>query len=228
MRNARPKDKRRLSIHFFGTACSCLCVLASGCASTKGYWIDRGRDAADIVTVTGGIVNGAKVQAGPVAAGLIMQSDVVGLRGGEIFAVQPGQAQQGAGADFWTPIPIYIAYDDTLVLGWRSGFSTWSLGEERNKTFYYESKYPFWIGGQTGSIGEWRRIQDGPSIQTNAAAKCETRKSGWSTPLPYQLEVSGGLVFGLRLGFNVGELVDFVVGWFGFDIFDDDLEANPF
>ncbi|MCX7009267.1 MAG: hypothetical protein NTY53_18815, partial [Kiritimatiellaeota bacterium] len=42
----------------------------------------------------------------------------------------------------------------------------------------------------------------------------------------YQVEaaVGGGLVF--RLGFNVGELLDFILGWTTIDIFGDDLESR--
>lgn len=38
-----------------------------------------------------------------------------------------------------------------------------------------------------------------------------------------QIEVAGGLLLNLRLGFNPGELLDFVLGWVAIDIFDDDL-----
>ncbi len=37
-----------------------------------------------------------------------------------------------------------------------------------------------------------------------------------------QLEIQAGLFLGLRLGLNPGELFDFLVGWAGFDPFDDD------
>lgn len=38
-----------------------------------------------------------------------------------------------------------------------------------------------------------------------------------------QVEVAAGLFGGLRLGFNPGELLDFVLGWTTLDIYEDDL-----
>lgn len=46
-----------------------------------------------------------------------------------------------------------------------------------------------------------------------------------SRHIPYftQIEVAAGLGPTLRAGFNPGELVDFIVGWFNVDLFDDDI-----
>jgi hypothetical protein len=46
--------------------------------------------------------------------------------------------------------------------------------------------------------------------------------------LPYytQIEVVAGALGGLRLGFNPGELVDFLLGWATLDIYNDDLGAR--
>ena len=53
----------------------------TGCAAS--YWTDRGRDAADIFTVTVGVGGGAKARAGPIHGGLFVGQDKAGLRGGE-------------------------------------------------------------------------------------------------------------------------------------------------
>jgi len=34
------------------------------------------------------------------------------------------------------------------------------------------------------------------------------------------------LVFGLRIGFDIGALLDFVLGWTTIDIYSDDLESR--
>ena len=49
---------------------------------------------------------------------------------------------------------------------------------------------------------------------------------GDGTPLYYyaQMEAVIGLGPSIRLGFNPGEVLDFVLGWFTIDIFNDDLE----
>lgn len=45
---------------------------------------------------------------------------------------------------------------------------------------------------------------------------------------PYytQLEVFAGLVYGVRVGFNPGELIDFLLGWTTLDIYNDDLGSR--
>ena len=50
----------------------------------------------------------------------------------------------------------------------------------------------------------------------------------WQQHLPYytQIEVAVGFGGTLRLGCNPGEALDFIAGWFGIDIFGDDLNAN--
>lgn len=43
-----------------------------------------------------------------------------------------------------------------------------------------------------------------------------------------QIEIVAGAFVGLRLGFNPGELVDFIAGLFGFDLYgDDDAKVDP-
>ena len=41
-----------------------------------------------------------------------------------------------------------------------------------------------------------------------------------------QVEITGGLLLNLRVGFNPGELLDFIIGWTTFDIYNDDLESK--
>ena len=41
------------------------------------------------------------------------------------------------------------------------------------------------------------------------------------------MEVAAGLVGGIRLGFNPGELLDFIMGFLGLDLYGDDLEGLP-
>jgi hypothetical protein len=50
----------------------------------------------------------------------------------------------------------------------------------------------------------------------------------WFTILTYnsQIEVAAGIGGTLRLGFNPGELIDFILGWTTLDIYGDDLEAK--
>jgi len=41
-----------------------------------------------------------------------------------------------------------------------------------------------------------------------------------------QIEVAAGVIVGVRIGFNPGELLDFIFGWFGIDIYNDDSESR--
>ena len=46
----------------------------------------------------------------------------------------------------------------------------------------------------------------------------------------YQIDLTVALGLSLRVGFNPAELLDFVLGWFGSDILDDDVgrkQAEP-
>jgi hypothetical protein len=47
-------------------------------------------------------------------------------------------------------------------------------------------------------------------------------------PAPYysQIEVVAAAGVSLRIGFNPGELLDFFLGWFGVDIYHDDLSKR--
>jgi len=49
------------------------------------------------------------------------------------------------------------------------------------------------------------------------------------SPAPYyysQIEIAVDLLVGVRLGFNPGELLDFLLGWFWVDIYHDDIEVR--
>ena len=62
-------------------------VMGNGCATTFLYSIDRVRDLQDVVTVTVGVGLGVKARVGPVRTGLLVRnSDLFGLRGGNVFA----------------------------------------------------------------------------------------------------------------------------------------------
>ena len=65
-----------------------LAASSFGCANS--YFIDRGRDAADILTLTAGVGFGVRARVGPLHTGLILNYDVAGLRGGD-FAVFTGE-----------------------------------------------------------------------------------------------------------------------------------------
>ena len=151
----------------------------SGCASTGGYWTDRGRDAADVFTVTGGLGLGAKARIGPVGTGLLAQTDMIGLRDGYFFTSSPSEKSM---------------YYDVLLI-YRAEDNAHNYSNDRKDNLKRKMNFPF-------------IYEDLPACQ-------------W-----YQIEAVIALGPSVRLGFNPGELVDFLLGFATIDIFDDDLAAK--
>jgi hypothetical protein len=176
-------------------------VLAGGCATT-GYWADRRRDALDIFTVQIGYGLGAKARVGPVQTGLLADIGGVGIRGGDVLGIK----------DFWP-----VGYDEPakqdyvgVVIG-REAFGGSDASNRRGKSFGAKqvlfASYPI-----TGPLDDSQRAWlEEHHVVLN--------------PAPYysEIEVVAAAGLSLRLGFNPGELVDFLLGWFGVDIYDDDL-----
>ena len=75
--------KRILKITLLVVTVAC----GTGCAT--GYWVDRGRDAADVFTATVGCGVGAKGRLGPINVGLAFDSTIAGVRGGKGFMSSP-------------------------------------------------------------------------------------------------------------------------------------------
>lgn len=173
-------------------------VVSSGCVTS--YWIDRGRDAADIVTVTVGIGAGAKARVGPLAPGLLVCHDLAGLRGGRCFLGNDNPFETDVAAPFPVSSPA-----DGLSFG-SDVFCLESFSQpterpkesplaKRNKDIQISSPVP-WIG-----VGK--------------------HMSDYT-----QLEAVVAIGASLRVGFNPGELLDFLLGWTTLDIFNDDIERK--
>lgn len=58
-------------------------LMTTGCASS--YMVDRGRDAADIFTVSIGRGAGAKARVGLIATGLVYSQSLAGIEGGQLY-----------------------------------------------------------------------------------------------------------------------------------------------
>ncbi len=176
-----------------------LLLFGQGCASTGRYLADRGHDAADVVTCTLGIGVGAKARVGPVQLGLLINRDVVGLRGGafhwwpeheyQFDSIQPGEY------DF-----VYLSGDF---------FRDTRSDDTRGKLY---------------TAGGLPLIKE---VDLNVSPARRQRLTYYHT----QIEIVAALLGSVRLGLNPGELVDFILGWFGVDFFHDDIgklpEASP-
>ncbi len=168
----------------------------TGCASTKSYFVDRGRDAADIVTATVGVGVGAKAQVGPLHAGVLLQADHCGLRGGKYENWHPLGAAKGPSS-----------YDIEVAVFGGNEFHPYREGKLADRGKYF-SAMPF---------------DDGPLQYFPILNYAETSQNKIAWYYYTELEVVVGLIGSVRLGFNVGELTDFALGWFGIDLFSDDI-----
>jgi hypothetical protein len=173
-----------------------VCALCSGCAST-GYLGDRMRDAGDVFTATVGMGAGAKARVGPVQAGALYNIDMWGLRGGD-FGDVPWYETCTRDALF--PVPARWVGYPPMESG-RFGDERFACGCKRSRS--------------------WQR---GKSF----AAKAPLPFIGVAKQPEYytQIEIVVGVLGSIRLGFNPGELLDFILGWTTLDIYDDDLEKR--
>lgn len=198
--------KKVLQVVSMFTIAACL----TGCASTGGYFVDRSRDAADIFTVVMGGGAGGSARVGHIQAGMLLQWGELGLRGGEL---SPGTLETGQLST--TVIP--FVPDDNSITGKVFGLEQYTArktGHARGKGFKTVSRFPLLTTELRPSTfvdlgGKGKRVSPGPY------------------PRYYytQIEAYIGAGLGLRLGFNPGELLDFILGWTTNDIFNDDLEV---
>jgi len=171
-------------------------ALCSGCATT-GYMGDRMRDAGDIFTATVGKGAGIKARVGPVGTGIFINRDVAGLRGGTLFRIKDDT--QFKPYDFTSIIPkLYM-----VPIFIEDRLRLKGESEIRHKDFE--------------AIGIFIPLVSWVDEPNNSSTK-------WAYNT--QIEVAVGLGGTLRLGFNPGELVDFILGWTTIDIYSDDLKVK--
>ncbi len=178
-------------------------ALCAGCTSPS-YFGDRVRDAADIFTATVGFGAGAKARVGSVQVGALYNIDMHGLRGG-----QWGETiwYETHTLDATLPFPVHT---------------------QRYRPKLYPWDYPSNCFGQE----RWQAVGDSPK-------HVWVRRKSYEavSPIPFvslansaayyaQIDLVVAALGSLRLGFNPGELLDFVLGWTTLDIFSDDMEGS--
>ncbi len=188
---------------------ACLCVICAvavmggGCASV-GYFKDRGRDAADIFTLTGGWGLGVKVRVGPVRTGLLFKHfELIGLRGGILVPIGASLRDSEYFGD-WYFSPPFAVLDRTHDYG---------LGTTAEEEFF-----PDTLGRGKGIYIAAVLGSDRPFLHPFLAEPEEVGACYYT-----QIEALVALGPSVRAGFNPGELLDFVLGWFMIDIYGDDI-----
>ena len=179
-----------------------LLILTVGCSTP--YLIDRNQDAADIFTLTTGVGVGAKARLGPITVSpLLIHNESSGLRGGEVFYDIKGAPMLVDHGILDVGFLFFSA--ETFGSRQQQRWDTVTVNrlEERGKAYLGQEIYiPF--------IEIPKQIE-----QTKYPSYFYT-----------QAEVTVALGLSLRLGFNPGELVDWILGWGTIDIFDDDLAGK--
>lgn len=212
----------------YAAAAMALAVLGlcgSGCA-TSGYGLARSRDAADIFTLTFGAGGGAKARIGPLQLAAFDNTDIVGLRAGQWLGNGTDLVDNG---ETYLPLPVFQKVnwiDPVAVRVFEEGNGR--MSDYRPDDVLIHSPNPFW---------QWRGLfgreifSHGPDSVSSTRGKDVVAQS----PMPVlslgsenhffgQVEVGLGLIFTVRAGFNAGELADFILGWAGVDMYNDDLE----
>ncbi len=225
-------------------------ILVAGCSST-GYMADRGRDAADIFTLTLGVGTGVKLRAGPVILAAEQNSDLIGLRSGKFFWDGNGLILND---EFYLPIPINPVFPikDKYKINRnnsRRPAKTYQKQPERklkdaiSKEDIQKTKQKIQREKDLEKWGDWQKqptkwsnmfgdekFSHGVSSISNKRNKDVASRSPFpfivkGKKAPFYTEIEGivGIIFSIHAGVNVGEITDFILGWVGIDIYDDDL-----
>lgn len=214
----------------------------------------RGRDAADIFTLTFGVGTGVKVRAGPLNIAANQNSDLIGLRAGEFFVDGNGLVLND---EFYLPIPINPVFplnDKYTQRGRRNSggpghhpsnnkqprasvtnddIRKWKENTKKLEAGYKEdpelddwnkrpTKWSNMFGDEGFSHGI-ASISDKRNKDIVARSPFPFIAKGAKAPFYTEIEVMAGFIFSLHAGANVGELLDFILGWTGIDIYGDDL-----
>ena len=184
-------------------------VMLCGCASTKTYFSDRGRDALDILTVSVGNGGGVQGRIGPFSVGTVYAEDVAGLRCGKCGLFPKIELPRE------DPKPAAASYDSSFV-----GFFcvAFSRGMASAKELVMWDRFLMEDGR-----GKAYEASGGPFFSPVVRSEDDGHPERLFHPYYAQMELLGGFACTARVGINAGELVDFLLGWVGIDFFNDDI-----
>ncbi len=221
-----------------------LAVIFSGCSST-GFMAARRKDAADIFTLTFGVGTGVKARVGPIMLAAEENSDLFGLRAGEFFADGNGLILND---EFYIPLPLYPILPLKENNTWQQKRTKAKRIEDyhvRDEQVFRDKQKDVKLPPRNPDhpeLDKWQQKpskwshmfgEEGFSLGINSVSDKRNKNIIARSPFPLyahspkapfytQIEVMGGFLFSVRAGFNVGELLDFILGWGGIDIYQDD------
>ena len=185
-----------------------------GCACTGGYLPNRGHDAADVFTATLGYGVGVKARVGPLQAGLMTEVTGFGLRAGDLLGI----------SDFWpTGYDTPASWEATATICNLEVCRGGKTAKQRGKAFSYSTDAPI-VYPQ--SPYEARPHETDDAVVRRVKRLEEEEYVHAPAPFFTEIEVVAALGPSIRLGFNPGELLDFILGWTTLDIYNDDLEKR--
>ena len=168
----------------------------TGCATS--YWVDRGRDAADVLTLGVGVGLGTKARVGPLQTGVLFDVPMTGLRGGQFTGLE--------GCDIGLP----MSMDMQWLVGGAEAFQPnkfWPGHNLRRKKFVAESTPRL-----SAMSAPYTPFYHHLTSEFDRAPSYYT-----------QVEAVFGLLISVRVGLNPGEFLDFILGWTTLDLFGDDI-----
>lgn len=201
-----------LIILFFLTSCSSL------------YLNQRARDTVDIFTFEFQTESyGAAIRTGPVKLGLHQKSKTgfaAGLRGGTFDSFDDQEfSLLFLGSDQFLDVKSNIDTNQN---------STTELDQLTQKKQEIIDSIPSLIKLRKKSFEA--RSPFGTQVSFHKAKPIlkESKTKNRFAPAHHftAIEATVGIYFGLKVGFNIGELIDWCAGWVGFDLFSDDLPVN--
>jgi len=231
-----PLDTRNATRSISSVAFLAGLLLAGGCSST-GYLAARGRDAADVFTLTVGAGDGAKVRVGPLQVAAIRNADLAGLRAGQFFADGDGLVMND---ETYAPVPLFSVRGGqsnrerlrrALATGRPIGTNAVESvrGSERLERSWMTSRSKWTrLFGEEGFSHGLNSISNQRNKSVLAKSPAPIAAIGATAPYYSQIEVAAGILLTVRVGVNPGEFLDFLLGWTGIDIYgDDSLACKP-
>ena len=238
------RGSRHVEYRLLALAAALLPIL--GCSTGNDYWRNRWDDACDIVTAGVGMGFGAKAYAFGLQIDMYNYAPLAELRGGEAF-VGHEHSEKYHVEEGNIGVPLLGANDEIFYPGGRAVergkaycgstpllpffflFTSKNSNNHCNscawrEKFAFNRKYGH---QQKRTREEWEKLRRefnaevGETPEFGGKTELEFRRPAWYVYT--DVNVVAAALIGFRVGFNVGEFADFLLGWCGVDIFGDDL-----